>query len=99
MSMVSRAMRRRFSWSLMKRSVRMLCSRSASLTSSTRMSSDIASTSLRKFSACLVWSDCSSMRDELGDAVDQPRDLRAEQPLDLVEGGGGVLDRVVQQRR
>ena len=44
---------------------RMLCSRSASLTSSTRMSSDIASTSLRKFSACLVWSDCNSMRDSL----------------------------------
>ena len=29
------------------------------------MSSDIASTSLRKFSACLVWSDCSSIRDSL----------------------------------
>ncbi len=29
------------------------------------MSSDIASTSLRKFSACLVSSDCNSMRDSL----------------------------------
>ncbi len=39
------------------------------------------------------------MRVELGDAVDQPRDLVAEQPLDVVEGGAGVLDRIVQQRR
>ncbi len=29
------------------------------------MSSDMARTSLRKFSACFVWSDCSSMRDSL----------------------------------
>ncbi len=33
---------------------------------------------------------------QLGDAVDQPGDLRAEQPLDLVERGDRVLDRVVQ---
>ncbi len=43
-----------------KCSVRMLCSRSASLTSSTRMSWLIASTSLRKFSACLSRPDFSS---------------------------------------
>ena len=83
--------------SLMKCSVRMLCSRSASLTSSTRMSSDIASTSLRKFSACLVLVGLQFDARQLGDAVDQPGDLGAEQPLDLVERGDGVLDRVVQQ--
>src|SRR5881392_3907812 len=42
--------------------VRMLCRRSASFTSSTRMSRLIARMSLRKFSACLVLSDCSSSR-------------------------------------
>ena len=35
---------------------------------------------------------------ELGDAVDQAGDLVAEGLADLVEGRGGVLDRVVQQR-
>ena len=34
---------------------------------------------------------------ELGDAVDQPRHGPAEQPLDLLERGAGVLDGVVQQ--
>ncbi len=58
--MVSAAIRLRFCGFGMKCSVRMLCSRSASLTSSTRMSSDIASSSLRKFSACSVCEDCSS---------------------------------------
>ncbi|GAA3259500.1 hypothetical protein GCM10020258_21360 [Sphingomonas yabuuchiae] len=33
---------------------------------------------------------------QLGDAVDQPRDIGTEQPLDLVIGGDGILDRVVQ---
>ena len=36
---------------------------------------------------------------QLGDAVDQARDLLAEQLLDLLERGVGILDRVVQQRR
>src|SRR6266852_235329 len=40
----------------------MLCRRSASFTSSTRMSDDIASTSLRRFSASLVLSDWTSRR-------------------------------------
>ena len=77
----------------------MLCSRSASFTSSTRMSSDIASTSLRKFSACLALVRLQLEPRQLGDAVDQPGDLRPEQPLDLLERGQRVLDRVVQQRR
>ena len=34
---------------------------------------------------------------QLGDAVDQPRDLRTEHALDVVEGRDRVLDRVVQQ--
>ena len=51
MSTVSCAMRRRGSGA-MNASVRMLCSRSASFTSSTRTSDAIASRSLRKFSAC-----------------------------------------------
>ena len=33
---------------------------------------------------------------QLGHAVDQPTDFWAEQPLDIVEGGNRVLDRVVQ---
>ena len=51
MSSVSSAMRLRLS-SGMCLSVRMLCSRSASLTRSTRTSSAMASRSLRRFSAC-----------------------------------------------
>src|SRR5436190_2752151 len=98
MSIVSRAMRRRLSSLLMKCSVCMLCRRSASLTRRTRMSSDIARTSLRKFSACLVWSDCSSMRDSF-DAIDEPADLRAELTLDILERGDRILDRVVQEAR
>ena len=77
----------------------MLCSRSASLTSSTRTSAAIASRSLRRFSACFA-----SLRDEvellqLGQALDQRADLVAEQLVDLGARRLGVLDRVVQQRR
>ena len=39
-----------------------LCVRSASLTNKTRISRDIATTNLRKFSACFVFSDCNSRR-------------------------------------
>jgi hypothetical protein len=35
---------------------------------------------------------------ELGDAVDQPRDILPEQPLDLLRSGDRVLDRVVEDR-
>ncbi len=35
---------------------------------------------------------------ELGQALDQPAHLGAEQLVDLGAGGGGILDRVVQQR-
>ena len=36
---------------------------------------------------------------QFGDAVDQPRDVRAEQFLDVFQRGQRVLDRVMQQRR
>ena len=76
----------------------MLCSRSASLTSSTRTSSEMASSSLRRFSACSAF-----LRDEvelldLGQALDELADVGAEQLVDLGAGRVGVLDRVVQQR-
>ena len=62
------------------------------------MSFDMASTSLRRFSACFVVSDwTSSSSRQLGDAVDQLGDLVAEQPVDLVARGVGVLDAFVQQ--
>ena len=98
MSSVSSAVRRRASGGRCS-SVRMLCSRSASLISSTRTSSAMASSSLRRFSACLA-----SLRDQfeplqLGQALDQHADVVAEHPVDLGAGGVGILDGVVQQRR
>ena len=50
---------------LMIWSVRMLCSRSASLTSRTRMSSDMASRNLRRFSAARWLSLCASILESL----------------------------------
>ena len=63
--------------------VRMLCSRSASLMISTRRSRAIATSILRIVAAC-----CASLRVELqplelGDAVDDHRDLGAERHLDV----------------
>ena len=70
----------------MKWRVRMLCSRSASLTSSTRMSPDMASRNLRRFSAARWLSLCASILRELGDAVDQPGDVLAEQLVSISSG-------------
>ncbi len=83
-------MRARFSAGMWCR-VRMLCSRSASLTSSTRTSTAMASRSLRKFSPC-----AGALRDQiealdLGQPVDEPADLRGEDPVDLVQGRGGIF--------
>ncbi len=61
MSRVSSAMRRREAGG-MNSIVRILCRRSASLISRTRTSSAIASSSLRRFSACLASRDTSSSR-------------------------------------
>ena len=65
--------------------------------STTRMSSIMASTILRTFSA---WA--SSRRGEidfadLGDAFDDVGDLLAKLGVNLVDGDGGVFHRVVQQ--
>ena len=61
------------------------------------MSDDIASTSLRRFSASLVLSDWSSSRDSLVTPSTRRATLVAEQAGDLVARGVGVLERVVQQ--
>ena len=90
-------MRLRRSGSRTKCSVRMLCSRSASFTSSTRMSRLIASTSLRKFSACLVRSDCSSSRVSLVTPSTSPAISPPNRGLDLRQLDRRVLDHVVQQ--
>ena len=61
MSSVSSEMRCRLS-GFMCSIVRMLCSRSASFTNSTRMSEEIAIKSLRKFSACCAFFETRSSR-------------------------------------
>ena len=76
----------------------MLCSRSASLTSSTRMSSRQRE---QEFAQVLGGALILRLRldlAKLGHAVDQPRDVGAEQLLDLLGGGDRVLDRVVEDR-
>ena len=78
--------------------VRMLCSRSASFTSSTRMSWLIASTSLRKFSACLsrpVFSSSfvSFVTPSTNPAIGLPNRAAISAQFDA-----GIFDRVVQQR-
>ena len=77
----------------------MLCSRSASFTSSTRTSSAMASSSLRRFSACFASRVTRSSFFSLVRPSTRCRDVLAEQALDLGAGRLGVLDRVVQQRR
>ena len=62
----------------------MLCSRSASLTSSTRMSSDMREQELAQILGGALVLALRLDLGELGDAVDQPRDVLAEQFLDLV---------------
>ena len=98
MSSVSSAMRRRASGGMWS-SVRMLCSRSASLTSSTRTSSAIASRSLRRFSACLASlvtrsSFLSLVRPSTSAPISGPNSSSISARVAV-----GVLDRVVQQRR
>ena len=76
----------------------MLCRRSASLTSSTRTSAEMASSSLRRFSACASSRETRLQPLDLGQAIDDGADLGAEQLVDLGAGRVGVLDGVVQQR-
>ena len=96
MSSVSSAMRRREACGT-NSSVRMLCRRSASLTSSTRTSSAIASSSLRRFSACLALARDQLQPFQLGEPFDQRADLVAEHIVDLGARRLGILDGVVQQ--
>ena len=65
----------------------------------TRTSRAIASSILRKFSACASACDWNSMLVELGQAVDQLRDRLAEALGDLLLGDRGVLHHVVEERR
>ena len=79
-------------------SVRILCSRSASLTSSTRTSSEIASSSLRRFSACSAFLETrSSFFSLVRPSTSLPISLPNSSSISCARGGG-VLDRVVQQR-
>jgi hypothetical protein len=55
----------------------------------------MASRNLRRFSRALALGLRLDLA-ELGDAVDQPRDVAAEQPLDLLAGRDRILDRVVE---
>ena len=76
----------------------MLCSRSASLTSSTRMSSLSASRNLRRILGRALILRLGLDLAELGHSVDQPGDVLAEQLLDLLGSRERVLDRVVEDR-
>ena len=61
------------------------------------MSSTIASSILRKFSACRSSLDENADGADLGDALDDVGDFGAEQLLDALDGGQGVLDDVVEE--
>ena len=63
------------------------------------MSFDIASSSLRKFSACATRSDGISSLESLVTPSTSRGDFRAELGLDILERRERVLDRVVQERR
>ena len=76
--------------------VRMLCSRSASLITSTRGSRAIAMIILRMVSASAAVAERHLV--QLGDAVDQVADLLAEVGGQRLQRVAGVLDGVVQQR-
>ena len=78
-------------------SVRMLCSRSASLMRTTRMSSTMASIILRTFSAWRSSRVCKIDLADLGDALDDVRHLVAEFLFDFLDRHRGVFDQVVQQ--
>ena len=78
--------------------VRMLCSRSASLMTSTRRSRRHRHQHLAHRGGLLRLVRVELEPLELGDAVDDRRDLGAEVALDVGERDLGVLDRVVQQR-
>ena len=57
----------------------------------------MARMNFRRFSAQVLLRELQLR--QLGDALDQFGDLAAEQLLDLLAGGVGILDHVMQQRR
>ena len=71
----------------------------ASLISRTRMSLEMATRSLRKFSACSAFLVTRSRLLDLGEALDQRADLLAELLVDLGARDVGVLDRRAAARR
>ena len=80
-------------------SVRMLCRRSANLTSSTRTSSAMASKQLAQVLGLLGLARDKVEALQLGEALDQMADVGPENLVDLRPRRRRVLDRVVQQRR
>ena len=82
----------------MKSRVRMLCSLSASFTSSTRMSFEMASRSLRRFSAWAASFDTRSSRLILVRPSTRRTDFGAEKIVNFGFRRLGVFDRVMQQR-
>ena len=80
-------------------SVRMLCSRSASLMTRTRQSFAIATSILRTVAACWASFEEKCSRSSLVTPSTICRDHRAELGLELVERDLGVLDDVVQEGR
>ena len=80
-------------------SVRMLCRRSASLMTMTRMSLDMATNILRMVAACSSVSGLHLDAGDLGDAFHQRPHLRVEGALHFLGGHLRVLHGVVEQRR
>ena len=79
-------------------SVRMLCSRSASLMIRTRRSLAIATSILRIVAACWASLESNLMRSSLVTPSTMPATSGPNSAVDVVERDAGVLDRVVQQR-
>src|SRR3546814_13954292 len=64
-------------------------------------SSDVCSSDLQELAQILRRALVLGLRldrRKLGDAVDHPRDIGAEQLPDLLRGGDGILDRIVEDR-
>ena len=77
----------------------MLCSRSASFTRSTRISSATASKKFSKVLRLVRLARHHLQPLKLGHAFHQLADRRAEKQVDLGAGRAGVFDRVVEKRR
>jgi hypothetical protein len=80
-------------------SVCIVCTRSASFTSSTRMSRAIATSILRKLSAWLCCWLLNLTLERVASAIDEARDGLPKPLAELVHGLGRRRRRVVQERR